>query len=139
MLFKLLKTLEVHKERSNKMQQYIRCYCAVFVWSSTCFGRHTAHHQKPKTELAASAFCTCSWWTLSGYAWQHRPTTRTKSRGCQFSFRFLMMGGVSPETCWASYKYWIITFDIMLHLVGSFFMNCTTMHRSMNVKTWKCL
>jgi hypothetical protein len=42
-------------------------------------------------------------------AWQ-RPTTFHiwKTRGCQCSFRILMMGGVSPETCWASYKYGII-------------------------------
>jgi len=33
-----------------------------------------------------------------------------KNRGCQCSFRLLMMGGVSPETCWASYKYGIINF-----------------------------
>jgi hypothetical protein len=31
-----------------------------------------------------------------------------KIRGCQCRFRLLMMGGVSPETCWASYKYVII-------------------------------
>ena len=36
-----------------------------------------------------------------------RPTTQhlCKTRGCQCSFRLLMMGGVSPETCWVSYKY----------------------------------
>ena len=33
-----------------------------------------------------------------------------KTRGSQCSFRLLMMGGVSPETCWASYKYGIIEF-----------------------------
>ena len=44
----------------------------VFIWSLACFGRHTAHHQGPKTALAASGFAyvegcwTCSWWTLSG-------------------------------------------------------------------------
>jgi len=49
-------------------------------------------------------------------AWQRPPTTRPttsngwKPRGCQCSFRPLMMGGVSPETCWASYKYGIIKF-----------------------------
>ena len=49
-------------------------------------------------------------------AWQSPPTTRPttfhlwKTRGCQCSFRLLMMGGVSPETCWASYKYGIIKF-----------------------------
>ena len=31
-----------------------------------------------------------------------------KIRGCQCSFMLLMMGGVSSETCWASYKYGII-------------------------------
>ena len=47
-------------------------------------------------------------------AWQRpqatRPTTfhLCKTRGCQCSFRLLMLGGVSPETCWASYKYGII-------------------------------
>jgi len=27
-----------------------------FKWSSTCFGRHTAHHQEPKTAQAVSGF-----------------------------------------------------------------------------------
>ena len=35
------------------------------------------------------------------------------------------MGGVSPETCWASYKYGIINFDTLLHLAGYFCMNRT--------------
>ena len=34
-----------------------------------------------------------------------------------------MTGGVSPETCWASYKHGIINFDTLLHLVGYL---CTT-------------
>ena len=44
------------------------------------------------------------------------PTTfhACKTRGCQCS-----LGGVSPETCWASYKY-AINFDTLLHLVGFF-------------------
>jgi hypothetical protein len=53
-------------------------------------------------------------------AWQRPPPTRPttfhvwKTRGCQCSFRLLMMGGVSPETCWASYKYGIIKFWYIL-------------------------
>jgi len=31
--------------------------------------------------------------------------------------------GLSPETCWASYKYGIINFDTLLHLVGFFCTN----------------
>jgi len=47
-----------------------------FKWSSTCFGRHTAHRQEPKTAQAASGFAyvegcrTCSCWTLSGSVWE---------------------------------------------------------------------
>jgi len=99
-------------------------YYSIIMWSSTCFGRHTAHHQEPKTALAASGFSyvegcwTCQWWTLSDIycAWQRPPTTRPttfhiwKTRECQCSFRLLMMGSVSPETCWASDKYGIIKF-----------------------------
>jgi hypothetical protein len=53
---------------------------------------------------------------VGGRAWQRPPTTRPnnlsrmKTRGWQCRFRLLMMGGVSPETCWASYKYRIIKF-----------------------------
>jgi len=58
------------------------------------------------------------WWTLSGTvcAWQHPPTTRPttshvcKTRGYQCSFKLLMIGGVSSETCWASCKCGTITF-----------------------------
>ena len=108
------------------------------------------HHQEPKTALAASGFSyvegcrTCSSWTLSGRvtdrAWQHPPTTRPttfhvcKTRGCQCSFRLPMMGGVLPETCWASYKYGIIKLWYILHPVGFFFMDFTMMHGSTNIK-----
>jgi len=95
-------------------------------------------------------------WTLSGTvcAWQRPPTIRTKNlpriktRGCQCSFRLLMMGGVSPETCWASYNYGIIKFDTLLHLVGFFLwivLRCTDPRTSNSIsvsdtiifnKTW---
>jgi hypothetical protein len=70
----------------TKIQQdatkYQNFYYSILIWSSTCFGRHTAHHQEPKTALVASGFSyvenrwTCSCWTLSGTvcAWQRPPT-----------------------------------------------------------------
>jgi len=133
----------IHKEKSKRCNNVSKFYYSIFIWSSTCFGRHTAHHKEPKAALAASGFShvvgcwTCSWWTLSGTvclttstyytsnnlprcqaqcAWQRPPTTCLttfhvwKTIGCQCSFRLLMMGGMSPETCWASYKYEIIKF-----------------------------
>jgi len=107
------------KKNPTKCNNVSTFYYSIFIWSSRCFGRHTAHHQEPKTALAASGFSylegcwTCSWWTLSGTycAWQRPPTTRPTT--------FQMMAGVSPETCWAPYKYGIIKF---WYIVASFWI-----------------
>jgi hypothetical protein len=64
----------IHTEIANKMQQCIKIYYSTSIWSSTCFGRHTAHHQELKTALAASGFAhvkgcgLCGCWTLT---WIH--------------------------------------------------------------------
>ena len=61
----------IHKENPTRCNSVSKFYF-IFMWSSTCFGQYTAHHQEPKTALAASGFAyvedcwTCSWWTLSG-------------------------------------------------------------------------
>ena len=83
-------------------------------------------------------------WKVDGrcqvVTWQHPATTRPttfrvwKTRGCQCSFRFLMMGGVSPETCRASYKYGIINFSYIVESCWFFFVNCTMMHGSTDIK-----
>jgi hypothetical protein len=39
-----------------------------------------------------------------------------------------MMGGMSPETCRASYKRGIINSDTLLHLVGYFCMSYFILH-----------
>ena len=60
----------IHIENPTRCHSVSKFYL-IFIWSSTCFGRHTAHHQEPKTALAASGFAcvegcwTCSCWTLS--------------------------------------------------------------------------
>jgi len=43
------------------------------------------------------------------------------------------MGGVSPETCWASYKY-EIKFWYTVASCWIFYVNCTMMHGSTNIK-----
>jgi len=130
----IVQFIKKNPTRCNKVSKF---YYSIFIWSSTCFGRHTAHRQEPKTALASSGFSyvegcwTCSWWTLpTNYTFNNLPrmknrrlvggrcppTTRLttfhvwKTGGCQCSFRLLTVGGVSPETCWASYKYGIIKF-----------------------------
>jgi len=103
------------KKNPTRCNNVSKFYYSICIWSSTCFGRHIAHHQEPKTALAAS------WRVVGGRcqahcAWQRPPTTRPttfhvwKIRGSQCSFRLLMMGGVSPETCSALCKYGIIKF-----------------------------
>jgi len=88
----------------------------------------------------------CAWCVDGGRcqahcAWQHPPSTSPttfhvwKTRGCQCSFRLPIMGGMSPETCWASYKYGIIIFWYIVASCWIFFcMNCTMMHGSTNIK-----
>jgi len=96
----IIQFVKKNPTRCNNVSEF--CY-SISIRSSTCFGRHTVHHQEPTNVLAASGLSyvegcwTCSWWTLS-------------IRGCQYSFSLLMMGGVSRETYWASYKYGIIKF-----------------------------
>jgi len=45
----------IHKENPTRCNIVPKFYF-IFMWSSTCFGRQTAHHQEPKTALAASVF-----------------------------------------------------------------------------------
>ena len=125
------------------MQHCINIYYFMFKWGSTCFGRHTAHHRELKTALAASGFAYVRgcWtlWLLDADSVQQpqRPTTShvCKTRACLSGFELLMMGGVSPETCWALFKHGIINVDTVLHLIGYFYMNYTMIHGSTNIKS----
>jgi len=60
------------KKNPTRCNNVSKFYYSIFICSSACFGRHTAHHQEPKTAMAASGFAyvegcwTCSWWMLSG-------------------------------------------------------------------------
>jgi hypothetical protein len=64
----------IHTENPTRCNSVSKLYYSIFIWSSTCFGRHTAHHQEPKTALAASGFAyvegcwTCGCWTLTASA-----------------------------------------------------------------------
>jgi len=107
--------LQFIKKYTTRCNSVSELYYSLFIRSSTRFGRQTAHHQEPKTALAASGFSyvegrwTCSWWTLSG----------TVSVPDNFH-QHLMMGSVSSEKCWASYKYGIIKFWYTVASCGIF-------------------
>jgi hypothetical protein len=63
--------VQLTKKNPTRCNNVSTFYYSVFIWNSTYFGLHTAHHQEPKTALAASGFShvegcwTCSWWKLS--------------------------------------------------------------------------
>jgi len=44
------------KKNPTRCNNVSTFYYSIFKWSSTCFRRHIAHHQEPKTALAASDF-----------------------------------------------------------------------------------
>jgi hypothetical protein len=51
MMEKLIHPLLIQQDATVYKKFYF-----IFIWSLTCFGWHTAHHQEPKTALAASGF-----------------------------------------------------------------------------------
>jgi hypothetical protein len=100
-----------------------------FKWSSTCFGRHVAHHQEPKTAPAASGFAyvegcrTCSCWTSGSVRYLTTSNNCRSSNVCYLTMsnncmsgnlprmqnqrllvQFWAPGDGRPETCWASSK-----------------------------------
>jgi hypothetical protein len=57
----------IHKEYPTRCNSVSKIYF-IFIWSSTCFGWHTTHHQEPKTALAASGFaCVEGCWTYNSH------------------------------------------------------------------------
>jgi hypothetical protein len=47
---------KIHLKNPTRCNNISKFYYSIFIWNSTCFGRHTAHHEEPKTTLAASGF-----------------------------------------------------------------------------------
>jgi len=63
--------VQLIKKNPTRCNNVSKFYYSIFIWTSTCFGRHTTHHQEPRTALAASGLkkkpegasaVLCSWW-----------------------------------------------------------------------------
>jgi len=99
------------KKNPTRCNNVSKFYYSIFIWSSTCFRRHTTHHQEPETALAASGFSyvegcwTCSWWTLSGTVSDIKAKVKQwlqlQDRSFYHQcFDFLIYQNVTPQTIW---------------------------------------
>jgi hypothetical protein len=106
---------------------------------STCFGRPHSHHQELNN-------CSSSLWFYRrsvviavldavNVQQQHvqQPSTYAKPEPASAVLDSWWLGGVSPETRWASYKY-EIKFWYTVASCWIFFMNYTAMHGSTNIR-----
>jgi hypothetical protein len=79
----------------------------MFLNCSTCFGRHTAHHQELKKYNCSLWFYIRFWLPVvaaMAEPSQRQPKTYVKPEAAITVFELLMMGGMSP--CWAIKKHW---------------------------------
>jgi len=109
-----------YSEKPNRMQQCIKILLFLILNEAQHVSDYTSPtirslklHKQPLVLHNSVEGCQmCSCWTLSGsVCYPTSPTTTRptafhvcKTRGCLCSFSLLMMGDVSPETCWASFK-----------------------------------
>jgi hypothetical protein len=106
------RTIQINHQSDETFFQFI---ILTFIYSSTCFGRSPAHHQE-LTECSSSLWfylhivviaVLCS---LSGRPARQRTQhgyhhdMKVKPEAATALSELLMMGGRTPETCWAVNK-----------------------------------
>jgi hypothetical protein len=138
-------TIQINHQSDVIIFQFI---ILTFVYSSTCFGRFPAHHQELND-------CSGSLWfylrivvTVVLCSWSGRPggrparprtqhechhDTKVKPEAATAVIELLMMGGKTPETCWAVNKRQDNKQkNCCIRLV--IYLNCTMMHGFTNLK-----
>jgi hypothetical protein len=137
-------SVEIHKERSNKMQQRIKFYYSIFIWAQHVSGdtppiiRSLKLHWQPLVFHTWKVVCTCSWWTLSGtvycawhkFCWccwavaRPRPTallpprSNGKTRGCYCSCWVPDDGRKDARNMFSRTQTSSNKLEKLLHLVG---------------------
>jgi len=118
------------REKSNKMQQCIKILLFLILNEAQHVGRCQVAYPTWQSPTTA------------------RPTTFhvCKTRGCLYSFRLLTMGGVSPETCWASFKIRnkkilihcciLLDFSVRIVLWCTDSQTSTLLHSLLNIDLW---
>jgi hypothetical protein len=89
----------------------------MFLNCSACFGRHTTHNQKLKNYNCSLWFSICFWLPPSAMA---QPSQRVatkkyvKREAAITVFELLIIGSLSPKTCWGIKKHWNNKFYYMV-------------------------
>ena len=135
------RTVQINYQPDATVFQFI---ILTFIYSSTCFGRFPAHHQE------LSGFSGSLWFylrivvTVVLFSWSGQPAqprtqhdchhnTRVKPQAATEATELLMMGGETPETCWAvSRRQDNKLKNCCIRLV--IYLNCTMMHGLTNLK-----
>jgi len=124
------RTIQINHQQDATVFQFI---ILTFMYSSTCFGRPHAHHQELNDCSSSLWFylrivvtaVLCSW---SGY----HHDTKVKPEAATAVIELLIMGGRTPETCWAVHKHQDNKLENCCILLV-IYLNCTMMHGLTNL------
>jgi hypothetical protein len=106
------RTIQINHQPDATIFQFISL---TFIYSSTCFGRSPAHYQELSDcssslwfylrILVIAVLCSWSGW-LARPRTQHdcHHNTKVKPKAATAVIELLIMGGRTPETCWAVNK-----------------------------------
>jgi hypothetical protein len=130
----VLHLIQINHQPDATIFQFITL---MFVYSSTCFGRFPAHHEELND-------CSGSLWFYLRIVVISRPArprtqhdyphdTKVTPEAATAVIELLMMGGKTPDTCWAvnkrqNNKLKICCIRLLIYL------NCTMMHRLTTLK-----
>ena len=130
------RTVQINHQPDATIFQFI---ILTFVYSSTCFGRFPAPHQELNDCSGSLWFylrimvivVLRSWLGRPAWPWtQHdyHHDIKVKPEAATAVIELLMMGGKTPEICWAVNKRQDNKLEKLLHQVGDLF--------ELNVKLW---
>ena len=90
----MIRSIEINYQPDATISQFV---FLTFIYSSTCFGRSPAHHQELND-------CSNSLWFYLRTQHDYHHDTKVKPEAATAVIELLMMGGRTPETCWAVNK-----------------------------------
>jgi hypothetical protein len=126
------------EEINSKIQPLIEFIIPPFTKGSTCFERHTAHHQELQLYLHPLVYIRM-WWPAVVKSefplkidYGRSPHAYVNQR-LQIQLELLMISGMPLETCWAFNERWNNKFNYKVASCWLFLLSHTTMNRSMNI------